>query len=307
MAREVEPSPMDSPLHECANVSDRGGTAPGTLNFTRIAMAGAQSATTENFTWLPADAPLPIRLTSEPLVDAIFEVRFVSQAPATSILPGVLYAKLGAPTKIERLPPSEVPEAIRLSEPTLQYVPLLRLVYEQYFVLVGDRSVLVAAKLPYCGWQKFKDFILYAMTEALGPSFVSHIERYSIKYVNVIPGDDVPTQMASLRLGLLLGDNRVNSPDAIQLQFEFKAHGFSSILSFAAPVTWELIGFPSRAGMALTIDTVCNRAASDVAGFVSELPSRLEEIRSVNKRTFFSCLSPATLTALGPIYANSTH
>ena len=269
-------------------------------------MAGEQSAATENFAWLPADAPLPIRLTSEPLVDAIFEVRFVSQAPATSVLPGVLYAKLGAPTKIERLPPSEVPEAIRLSEPTLQYVPLLRLVYEEYFVLVGDRSVLVAAKLPYCGWQKFKNFILHAMTEALGLAFVSHIERYSIKYVNVMPGVDVSTQMASLRLGLLLGDKRLSAPDVIQLQFEFKADGFSNILSFAAPVTWELAGFAPRAGLALTIDTVCNRASSDVGGFVSELPSRLEEIRVANKRTFFSCLSPSTLTALGPIYANST-
>src|SRR5215216_8126973 len=69
--------------------------------------------------------PLPTKLRKEPLVDAVFEIRFSASIPATSVLPGFFFAKLGTPQwKVDRLPVADLPSQIRSADPNLRYQPL---------------------------------------------------------------------------------------------------------------------------------------------------------------------------------------
>ena len=53
---------------------------------------------------------LPKKLNKEPLVDAVFEIRFSSSMAASSVLPGFFFAKLEPKEwRVESLPVAEIP------------------------------------------------------------------------------------------------------------------------------------------------------------------------------------------------------
>ena len=63
---------------------------------------------------------LPTNLKKDPLVDAVFEIRFSSSIPASSVVPGILFSKLKGQAQIERLPASDIPSQLRMLNPALQ-------------------------------------------------------------------------------------------------------------------------------------------------------------------------------------------
>ena len=56
---------------------------------------------------------LPIKLLKEPLIDAVFELRFMSSISASNVLPGYLFSKLDGKKTIERLPAADFPRPMR--------------------------------------------------------------------------------------------------------------------------------------------------------------------------------------------------
>src|SRR3984957_1474444 len=132
---------------------------------------------------------LPRKLKSEPLVEAVFEVRFKSNAPASSIFPGLLYRELPGEKSFQKQPASDFPEAFRNSDMNLQYAPLVGLVWSNYAILVGDRSFGIACRLPYQGWTNFKGEILRIEKILSTADLFTDIERCSLKYTNIIPAN----------------------------------------------------------------------------------------------------------------------
>lgn len=56
-----------------------------------------------------AGTALPSKLGKEPLMDAVFEMRFESQVPVASIWPGMLYGMLPGDKSMENLPLISLP------------------------------------------------------------------------------------------------------------------------------------------------------------------------------------------------------
>ena len=71
---------------------------------------------------------LPLKLGKEPLIEALFEMRFKATAPVSNILPGLLFTKFKGEKKIEKLPAAQLPEELRKVDPSLHYAPLLRFI-----------------------------------------------------------------------------------------------------------------------------------------------------------------------------------
>lgn len=70
----------------------------------------------------------PDKLTKEPLIDAVFELRFSSASPAANFLPGFLFAKLEPKEwNIEQLGAAQIPPHIRASDPNLKFQPLQKI------------------------------------------------------------------------------------------------------------------------------------------------------------------------------------
>jgi uncharacterized protein (TIGR04255 family) len=77
--------------------------------------------------------PFPTKLKNEPLVDAVFEIRFSSTIPASSVLPGILFAHIKGHPQIDRLPVADIPSQLRTVDPNLRFLPLIRLHWDNSF------------------------------------------------------------------------------------------------------------------------------------------------------------------------------
>ncbi|MDD1616675.1 MAG: hypothetical protein CG439_1815, partial [Methylococcaceae bacterium NSP1-2] len=103
---------------------------------------------------------LPKKLNKEPLLEALFELRFTCDFPASTILPGLLFSKLDGDKRIEQLHAAQIPLEIRNSDPNLQFSPVSRLVWENFHINIGDRNISISCQFPnYPGWFKFKEAI----------------------------------------------------------------------------------------------------------------------------------------------------
>jgi uncharacterized protein (TIGR04255 family) len=247
--------------------------------------------------------PLPTKLKKDRLVDAVFEIRFSSALPASSVIPGILFAKLKPhPHQIERLPASDIPSQMRALNPALQFQPLMRMHWNNGFlILIGDVSLGLACKMPYPGWRNFKRHIL-ELAELLNDSeFIEQIERYSLKYVGVVDGKDLSEQISRIKLDLTLGHYNLKE-EPFDLRIETRSDSFLYVLHLAAPATASLLDGSQRTGLLIDIDGLQEHKTKNLSEFIGQLPERVEAMHTRNKELFFGLLTDETLAYLEPSY-----
>jgi uncharacterized protein (TIGR04255 family) len=247
---------------------------------------------------------LPTKLKHEPLVDAVCEIRVGSKVDLHTILPGLMYAGLKGIGKIEEMPALQIPEQLRVGRPEFSNAnsSLMRLHWGDYFITIGTRNVFVGPKLPYQGWPAYRSNILEVFQLLLKNSFVESIERYSIKYVNLVPGSELIQQNSVLDWDVRIGPNRINQ-QTTQIRTELRDDPFLTIIQMSTGIEIEMVETKeSKKGSLVDVDTLCLQAHSDVAQFSAELPNRLDAIRHHNKITFFDCLQDSTIQAMEPSY-----
>ena len=245
---------------------------------------------------------LPIRLKSEPIVDAIFEIRFSARTPVASILPGFLFSQLGG-IRVERLASADIPENIRNSDPNLRSIATQKVIIDKYYILVGDESLAIGCQLPYPGWGEFRPTIEKVLNAVSMLSLVMHVQRYSLKYADILPSKDSAEALSMLDLGIQLGGQKLRD-ERFQLRTELARDAFIHVVTLVSSAQVLVTAQPSRtSGTIVDIDSVCNLSpALPFADFLGQLPSRADEIHGVNKALFFELLTKETVTSLGPEY-----
>ncbi|WP_421404389.1 TIGR04255 family protein [Agrobacterium fabrum] len=244
---------------------------------------------------------LPISLRNEPLLDAIFEVRFDSDFQLSEILPGMFFAAFGSKLKIMRLPAAEIPQPLRASDPNLAYVPITRLDFDGFFVSVGDKNLSISCKLPYPKWPAFKQFIIDVCAKIASFGLNAHVNRYSIKYVNLLQGGTTADQIKKIKMAMSVGE------------LDFQAGNFSlqlqavegSTLHIVSVITGAVANLPDNtqlSGTILDIDSIENLNRVAFIEFVSDLGVKIEKLRQANKEKFFSALKPEAIEEMGPHY-----
>ncbi len=86
---------------------------------------------------------IPVRLKREPLLEAVWEVRFTSaKRSVVELLPGLIYKALGSnyPNAV-RLPAADIPSVVVEQDPSLRFVPKIRLEGNNHAVQIGDHVV----------------------------------------------------------------------------------------------------------------------------------------------------------------------
>ncbi|MDM0025753.1 TIGR04255 family protein [Variovorax saccharolyticus] len=246
---------------------------------------------------------LPVKLGKEPLVEAVFELRFEAATPASTLLPGVFFGAFG-PSSIamSRLPGADLPAQLRAMDPNLQFAPLVRLDWQEFMILIGDQSVAVACKLPYPGWAKFQPAIMKVFEIAAGTGLVQSMSRYSMKYVNLVRKDSVSDQVASLDWEVRLGKHRLEAESAV-LRVELVKGDLVQAVQILTAAQAQVNGAEgTQKGIVVDVDSICNLSNRDFSVFAKELPERLETIHQATKAMFFECLTPAMFEELEPIY-----
>lgn len=251
----------------------------------------------------PVPKKLPAKLAKEPLVEAVCELKVDSEVELHTVVPGLLYASLGEITAIEQMPASNVPANIRASLPGLMDAPLVRMHWNEYSILCGRSSVAVASRLPYEGWNTFKLHICNIFKTMLNKTPVRSIQRYSVKYINLIEGDDLGQQHEALDWNLTVGEHPVVT-GPVQLRCEIAGtDGMITVLQIVTGSIVQLMNTPEvKHGCLVDTDTVMQYQTSDIQGFKEQLEDRLEAVKLENKKWMFESLKQSTIDQMGPTY-----
>jgi len=244
---------------------------------------------------------LPKKLNKEPLIDAVFEIRFTSVFPAGGILPGLLFGKLDGYKTLEQLPVAQLPQAIRDADQNLHFAPLSRLDWERYYISVGDHSVSISFKPPYPGWGNFKPAITQVMEALKEASFIKSIERYALKYIDLLPATDLREQVDFVNFDVTLAGHKLES-EAFQLRLEIPKDGFIHAVQVVSSAEAILQSGESRQGLIVDVDTIAIQKSISFDELLSDFSDKLEAIHQANKKMFFDCLKPKTVAALEPEY-----
>lgn len=243
---------------------------------------------------------LPRKLNRDLLVQAVFEIRFASTAPASAILPGLLFASLGA-LRIERLPAAGLPDELRSIDPNLKFAPVVRLSKENFGVLLSDQSLAVVCDGPYPGWEQFKRKIVDAVHTLAASNIVSSVDRTSLKYSNLGEAE-LGSVGDCIQLQLNIGPHDAVHSQNFHLRTEISDGSFLHIVQLASHATATRGDGSTRQGFLADVDTIQETHSQPFAEYEQSLPNNLEELHDRNKHIFFGLLRSDFIERLGPHY-----
>lgn len=242
---------------------------------------------------------LPSKLAKEPMIEAVFEMRFESSAPVAAMLPGILYSKLTGSLSMEQLPPHAMPKEIRDADPNFQHLPLTKCSWGNYWILIGDRIFSVASKLPYAGWSDFRQKIEEAFGVALETGMITTVNRCSIKYVDIL--DAIPLSPSDcFNMSLAVGS--IDGKDNFHIKVSAIQDGLTHTVQLVSNAMTQLYDGRPLQGPLIDVDSIMEIPAEDSGAFASSLIERANALHAANKKTVFDAISELALKHLEPSY-----
>jgi len=242
---------------------------------------------------------VPVKLERDPIVEAVFEIRFESKSSSASeILPGLMYDKFKASFKPpERLPIADLPKQFQELDATLRYQPRLRLDREPFSIFIGDRSVLVSCAKPYVGWPSFKPMIIDAMNALRQTDLVSKVERCSIKYVNLIEAKSLGEQFTKLEFTAKLGGYDLTEW-LTNVRTEIKEDDVITLIEVRSNAIITTPNKQVASGLFVAVDAIHPSPTE----FWENLAQFVEKVHTKEKQVFFDLLTEDAKTSLGAQY-----
>ncbi len=238
-------------------------------------------------------------------MECVFELRFAdAQAGMIELLPGLVFGKLrGHFTRVTPLPLGQIPRLVRDQNPTLRYAPTAALEGSSVRMMFSNHSVAVSYVKPYAGWIKVKQSILECLNVVLETKLTGRIERYALKYVNLLKEGSDEFDLDQTQVQIRLGNFLLRSGGSSSLHAEIELNECINIVDIATGGRVTVPGSPEEVGVVISVDTVRNSPQSGVG---TDLPQLLETLHETEKEIFFGLLKPETLKKLGPRYP-ATH
>jgi len=202
---------------------------------------------------------------------------------------------------IDSLPASSLPKAILDADPNLRYAPTVRLEWDNFYIFIGDRSLAVGCTMPYPGWERFKPTILRIATLLKDAGVIQSIQRFSMKYVDLIPSDDIGKQVAMVDASVVIGRHTLKE-EVFSLRVEIPRDGHLNVVHVASSAVVTLADGSTKDGVIVEIDTISQVGDESLSLWLEHLPQRLETMHTANKVMFFECLRPETTVTLEPVY-----
>jgi uncharacterized protein (TIGR04255 family) len=247
--------------------------------------------------------PVPIRLKREPLLEAIWEMRFGSdREPVSEVLPGMIFKELGHTyDKLVRLPAADIPRQIAERDERLRFLPVVRLEGGSLAIQIGERVVSLSSRKRYVGWSTFSERILELASALRETCLITSPLRFSLKYVDLIHFDEPPS-LAYLNLSISLASHDV-SDKPVHIRTEIEEGELLHIVQLASPAEAALGEMERLRGVLVDVDTIYR---GDMGDFWELLGERLERAHANTKTLFFNLLAEDTLKRLEPVYEEET-
>ena len=237
---------------------------------------------------------LPIRIEPCPIVEAIFEARFVSPQPWDT-MPGLLYAHIRDKYPEQKtLPVAQVPPELRRQNPALIHLPLIQFLSEHFLIQLGPRVVSLATKPnAYPGWTAIEQELGWLLERLKAAGFIGETERLSTRYIDFFGGD----VFTELRLGLQINDQPLHGT-----QTDVTTVLRRGALTIRLNVTnGAIVGTQDgpKPGSVLDVDAWFGPMEVDLFG---NGLLRFGEAHQTIKGLFFGLIKPELLAKLNPVY-----
>ncbi len=243
---------------------------------------------------------IPIRLKKEPLIEAVWEIRFAGTKPSIAdLLPGLVFKALpDRYPNVVRLPYADIPGPIVESDPMLKYVPKIRLQGGNQAVQIGEHVVSLSCRRPYSGWKIFSDDIRRLMEIIEDTRLIDRLERFSLKYIDMIELDHPPS-LNCLNLELKMIEYEIDTRP-VQLRTEIKEGDLIYIIQIVSPAEASIPGESGRLrGVLLDIDSI--RPIKENESW-HDIDKHLDDVHLLSKKMFFDLLTSETINNLEPEY-----
>lgn len=217
------------------------------------------------------------------------------------LLPGALFGQLTPRPTLQRLPAAEIPQPIRDQDSNLKFTPTIGLDTELFTISFGDRNLVIGCKLPYPKWPTFKQAILECVSKVARVGIEGPVERYSIKYVNLIQAPTSSAQIAKINMAIRVGDVEATD-DHLSVKVHKNEGDTLHIMSVVTNAEAKMPDGETIVGAVVDIDSIRNMHFADFGEFATRLEPELESLRQANKVKFFNCLTESTISEMGPKY-----
>lgn len=244
---------------------------------------------------IPVPERLPINIDPCPIVEAIFEVRFVPRQPWEN-LPGLLYAQIrDRYPEQKNLPLLQMPEELRRQQPGLRHQPLIQFFGKEFLIQIGPRMAgLVTKPHSYPGWDRIREELEWLLERLKAAEIIQETERLSARYVDFIEGN----LFRKMNLNLQVAGQPVM--DAHTDVTTILRQGPLSIRLAASNGAIVGAGDSAKSGSVLDVDAWFG--ALDVDLFENGL-TRFADAHRAIKSLFFGLMKEDFLNSLNPKYS----
>lgn len=161
--------------------------------------------------------------------------------------------------------------------------------------------LLLAVNGRYPGWDAFKKHICILMDIIRKHDLVSIVERFSLKYVDIIEYSSTESISEHLNMSVSLGDENYLGP-YLNLKSEKQEGDVVIIIQLAGQARAEGPAIKTREGFMIDIDCIINKQNLSFEDFIQSFDSEIDSLHNKNKSVFFNFLTDKALDNLGAVY-----
>ncbi len=232
---------------------------------------------------------IPKKITPDPIVDSIVELRFTSSIPKEAILGQFLNLLLPRYPQIRN---HNIPEEIRQKE-EFRYAVELTLLNSFFSVGIGINVITFNCVNGYKGWSIYFEEIKYVLNLIGNESIFSSFERVGIRYINFFK--NILNITNSLDLNIQFHDQEYYQTQQTIFVTQLIRNGFSHRLQVSENAV--LNGVIN--GSLVDIDTYTTNVPADVGDDLYEL---IKHTREEEKSLFFNLLKSDFVEQFHPEY-----
>ena len=239
--------------------------------------------------------PLPDKLKSDSIVEAILELRFRS-LPVPEVFYGrMVDHRLWEGFELRKLPAHELPALFR-TDPNIRFLPVMELVgLDRSALRIGPHSLSFHHLAPYSGWKAFEPRLGQVVDSLFDTAREISIERVGLRYLNVLNSSQHRIgSFADLDLQLSDADGPICSN--LNINFVRKVSESSSCaVRLATP---EFMQEPLPPGSAVVVDIDVFTDTGFVTGDRVVVKKWIEDAHGFEKSAFFQLLTPSAIQNL---------
>jgi uncharacterized protein (TIGR04255 family) len=239
----------------------------------------------------------PKKLKVDCILEALLELRFDSKE-----LPEIVVGRLvdypeWSRYDRKRLPISDIPAPVRLSDQNLRYQPLLELRRSDggRVAKIGSNVVSYHVPKPYIGWAEFRKELTLAIEFVSGRFPNLQVKRLGLRYINAI--DPKLHGIAGIEsLNIAVSINREVISSRLNINFSKNVAGDIEVMTRIAPP--EFVEGPLPIGTSCFIDVDVFTPKLPGVQNAADIVAWIDRAHDVEKDAFFSLIPAATLNQL---------